>query len=67
MAAAAMTVAVSLATEALADFAASDVFARGLTLAVVIAIGLAGFAGAAVLFGVARLSDIARMLDRSSR
>ena len=67
MAAAAMTVAVSLATEALADFAASDVFARGLALAAVIAIGLAGFAGAAVLFGAARLSDIKRVLDRSSR
>ncbi|MAJ92999.1 MAG: murein biosynthesis integral membrane protein MurJ [Rhodospirillaceae bacterium TMED63] len=67
MAAAAMTVVVSLAREALADFAASDVFARGLTLAAVIAIGLAGFVGAAVLFGAARLSDIKRMLDRSSR
>ena len=56
-----------LAAEALTGFAATDAFARGLALAAVIAVGLAGFAGAAILFGAARLSDIKRMLDRSSR
>ena len=67
LASAAMTAAVGLAAEALTGFAATDAFARGLALAAVIAVGLAGFAGAAILFGAARLSDIKRMLDRSSR
>ena len=67
LASTAMTAAVGLAAEALAGLAATDAFARGLALAVVIAVGLAGFAGAAILFGAARLSDIKRLLDRSSR
>ena len=67
LASASMTALVGLSAEALAGFAATDAFARGLALAAVIAIGLGGFAAAAFLFGAARLSDIKRMLDRSSR
>lgn len=67
LASAAMTAVVGLATDALAGFAAGDAVTRAVALAVVIAIGLGGFAAAAILFGAARLSDVKRMLDRSSR
>ena len=67
LASAAMTAAVGLALEALAGFAATDAYARGLALAAVIALGLAAFAAAAVVFGAARLADVKRMLDRSAR
>ena len=67
LASAAMTAAVGLASDALAGFAAGDAARRAVALAAVIAIGLAGFAAAAVVFGAARLSDVKRMLDRSPR
>ncbi|MEC8290369.1 MAG: hypothetical protein VX007_12180, partial [Pseudomonadota bacterium] len=59
--------AVFISKEQLTDLIDAYALAPGLGLAAVIAVGLSVFAGAAGLLGVARLSDIKRMLDRSSR
>jgi putative peptidoglycan lipid II flippase len=62
-----MVAVVGFATEQLAGFSGKDALARAVALAAVIAIGLAGFAGAAFIFGATKISDIKDMLDRSSR
>ena len=62
-----MVAMVGFVAEQLTGFAANDDFSRAVALAVVIVVGLAGFAGAAVIFGATRLSDFKRMLDRPSR
>ncbi|MAM68194.1 MAG: murein biosynthesis integral membrane protein MurJ, partial [Rhodospirillaceae bacterium] len=66
-ASAAMAAAVGFTMENLAGYAAADPVQRMIALVVVIAIGLAAFAAAALLFGAARREDIKRMLDRSAR
>jgi putative peptidoglycan lipid II flippase len=67
LASAAMAAAIRFSMDGLAGYAAADSVQRTIALAVVIAIGLAAFAAAALLFGAARREDIKRMLDRSAR
>lgn len=67
IASAVMAAAVFISKEQLTDLIDAYALAPGLALAAVIAVGLSVFASAAGLLGVARLSDIKRMLDRSSR
>ena len=62
-----MAAAVVLSKGYLIDLTGANALAPGLALAVVIAIGLSVFVATAGLLRVARLSDIKRMLDRSSR
>lgn len=67
LAAGAMAAILWFAHGALAGIAAADTARAALVLAVLVALGLAAFAGAAVCFGAARLTDIKRLLDRSAR
>ncbi|MFT5486122.1 MAG: putative peptidoglycan lipid II flippase [Paracoccaceae bacterium] len=66
LASAAMAGALWLAQDALFGFAEEDAARAAVVLAVLVALGLVVFAAAAVGFGAARLSDIKRLLDRSS-
>ena len=65
LASAAMAGALWLAQDALSGFASADAALGVFVLAALVVIGLVVFAGAAVGFGAARLSDIKRLLDRS--
>jgi len=65
LASAAMAGALWLAQDALSGIAATNAALAAFVLAALVVIGLVAFAGAAVGFGAARLSDIKRLLDRS--
>ena len=65
LASAAMAGALWLAQDALSGFAVANAALAAFVLAALVVIGLVAFAGAAVGFGAARLSDIKRLLDRS--
>lgn len=65
LASAAMAVALWLVQDALSGIADADAARAAVVLAVLVALGLAVFAAAAVVFGAARLADIKRLLDRS--
>ena len=67
LASAAMAGILWFAFDALAGIVAADPVRAAVVLAVLVALGLAVFAGAAVGFGAARLTDIKRLLDRSAR
>jgi putative peptidoglycan lipid II flippase len=66
LASAAMAGALWFAQDALSGIADADAARAAVVLAILVALGLAVFAAAAVGFGAARLADIKRLLDRSS-
>ena len=67
LASAVMAVAVVLSKEHWVDLKGANALAPWQALTAIIAVGLSVFAATAGLLGAARLSDIKRMLDRSSR
>ncbi|MEC8086798.1 MAG: lipid II flippase MurJ, partial [Pseudomonadota bacterium] len=67
LASAVMAVAVVLSKEQLVDLKVANALAPWQVLTAIIVVGLSVFAATAGLLGAARLSDIKRMLDRSSR
>ena len=67
LASAVMAVAVVLSKEQWVDLKGANTLASWQALTAIIAVGLSVFAATAGLLGAARLSDIKRILDRSSR
>ena len=65
LASVAMAGALWLAQDTLGGFAATNVLLAVFVLVALVVLGLVFFAGAAVGFGAARISDIKRLLDRS--
>ena len=66
LASVAMAGALWLAQDTLGGFAATNVLLAVFVLVALVVLGLVVFAGAAVGFGAARISDIKRLLDRST-